>query len=190
MIRPRPDWIRLQKMSQPVDTQQNAAPVMPALTCERCGAFVAPGARVCNNCGALVYRARLEQLAAEALKLEPVNPLAAAQLWKMCLDLLPPDSQQYQEISWRIGALAAGPGFAGPVGHSPYGPPVSARPLRPPDPPLLAATKTVGSMIVSILAYWLMFHEHGTPALYSLGASLGFVVLMLVHEMGHVFAMR
>ncbi len=174
--------------------EQASAPQITEVStfaCERCGTPLSAGTLVCPNCGALVYRARLEQLSAEALRLEPINPAAAAQVWQMALDLLPPDSQQYQAIYARIGALAAWPGFGGTIAGSPYGgAPARVRMPRPPDPPLVAVTKTVGSMLVSVIAYWLMFRQNDLPALWTLGASLGFVVLMLIHEMGHVFAMR
>jgi len=52
---------------------------------------------------------------------------------------------------------------------------------RPNDPLFLALIKTVGSMVLSI-------------AIYSFSGGLafavGFVLLMLVHELGHVLAMR
>src|SRR5260370_29887686 len=66
--------------------------------CETCGRPVAPGQLVCPNCGGLVYRRRLEQLAADALRLEAVNPPLAAMAWRHALDLLPPHSQQFQQI--------------------------------------------------------------------------------------------
>src|SRR4051812_43496516 len=76
--------------------------------CENCGSSFTLGALVCPNCGAFVYRRRLEELSAEALRVEPINPVGAAMVWRQCLDLLPQNSPQYASIDKRIGLLSAG----------------------------------------------------------------------------------
>ena len=149
-----------------------------ALQCENCGADVSPDDLACPNCGALTYRAELERLAAEAQRLEPYNVPAAAMTWQQVLRLLPPESPQYRMIQQRVGALAAG--------LSPYVPPgeqrpPQPRPLRPPDPLPVAVAKTAGSMVVSILAYYLFSGDFGF--------AFGIVLLILVHELGHTAAM-
>ena len=168
-------------------------------TCEYCGKPVPYGSVVCPNCGALTYRRQLEQIAGEAMRLEPVNPPAAAMLWRQALDLLPPDSQQYADVYHRMGALAAG---WSPAPQQPGPPPLppaaswhpgareipqplgATRPaVRPPDPLPLALAKTLGSMLLSIAVYYVVLFGN-------LPIAIGFVVLMLVHEMGHVLAMR
>ena len=75
---------------------------------QSCGRPLVAGELVCRNCGALVHRARLEQLAAEAMRAEAVNPLLAAQIWRQCLPLLPAESHQSQMILARANALTAG----------------------------------------------------------------------------------
>ena len=181
-------------------------------SCERCAAPLSYGQLVCPSCGALVYARRLNEIAAEAMGREASDPSAAAMIWRQALDLLPPDSQQYAIVYQRIGALAAGwsgapttqpgqwmPGApntgtrrvplpaAQPGQWMPGAPEVPsaqpARVVRPPDPLPLALLKTVGSMVVSIAVYYLLVF-HNFPI------ARGFVVLMLVHEMGHVLAMR
>jgi Zn-dependent protease len=141
----------------------------------------------------MVHQRQLEEIAAEAMRLEQVNPPAAAMAWRRALDLLPPQSVQAQQIAQRAGALAGGwtpPGLDQPRAVSPDGeggpppPPLDYRPrraVRPPDPLPLAFAKTLGSMIFAALIYQLFLFHNATIA-------IGFVVLMLVHEMGHVFA--
>jgi Zn-dependent protease len=135
-----------------------------------------PGALVCPRCGSLLYRGRLEELTADALRLEPVNPAAAAMVWRQCLDLLPPDSSQYAQIYQHLGTLVYGQATPQPLNYQPR------RRIPARDDWRTAVAKTVGSMLVSILVYWLFMH--------SMTLAVAFVVLMLVHEMGHVLAMR
>lgn len=162
--------------------------------CDRCGGPIEYGQLVCPRCGSLVYHSRLDGIATDALRLERVNPPAAAMIWREALPLLPSDSPQYAQVRDRIGVLASGwpqdgagaaqqaqPWAAGAQEIPQPGP--RARAVRPPDPLPVALAKTVGSMLVSILVYYVL-------AFQSLPIAVGFVVLMLVHEMGHVLAMR
>jgi len=138
---------------------------------------------------------QLEELASQAMRLEPINPAAAAMVWRQVLDLLPPESAEFQQINQRIGALIGGWSSASSAAAGPsiqtWSPGVqeisarnrSQRQVRPPDPLPLAITKTVGSMAVTILVYYFLVFP-------SLTIAVGFVVLMLIHEMGHVLAMR
>src|SRR4051812_32523538 len=90
------------------DLPQMTFAATPITACRRCGAAMAPGALVCANCGLFAHVDELEGLSAEALRLEQINPWAAASLWRQCLELLPPESPQYQTLRNRIGVLAAG----------------------------------------------------------------------------------
>ena len=81
---------------------------MPVMACEHCGGPVEYGELVCRNCGALVYRRHVEEIADDAMRLERVNPSAAAMVWRRALDVLPRNSRQYADIYDRIRALAAG----------------------------------------------------------------------------------
>jgi Zn-dependent protease len=156
--------------------------------CERCGQTVPPYANVCVRCGALVHRAELERLSREALELEPHDPAGAAMRWRRCLDLLPPDAQQYAQIYHRLVALTAPPAGSGPAAHPlGYAPPAAAGPRD--DSPASALLKTGGSMLISILVYALLLYRGGSPVL-ALQFATGFVVLILIHELGHVAAMR
>jgi Zn-dependent protease len=175
--------------------------------CERCSQPLAPGALVCSRCGELIYRRHLEGFSAEAARLEAVNPAAAALAWRRCLDFLPVNSEPYHAIYNRIGALAAGinrgggpthaagpsnahayGGDAGgwaPQGPAPYRP--ARRQPRPNDSLPLAVAKTGGSMLLSILAYMLVVQSDSLATRFQF--AFGFVVLILVHELGHSLAM-
>jgi Zn-dependent protease len=155
-------------------------------------------ALVCPNCNGFVHRDRLEQLSSEAQVLERTYPDQAAHYWQQALALLPPSSAQYQSIVQRLQYLAQ-------LHRNPSGPiaqttdyiapePPGERALFPQAPPLpdrasVAFLKTSGSMLVSLIVYTIFFSSGGrAPLGYAFQFALGFVVLMLVHEMGHVFA--
>ena len=182
--------------------------------CERCGSFLAPGSVVCPNCGALVWRVELQRLAEEAQRLEQLGNLpAAAMTWQRALSLLPPQSQQYHHIYHHVGALAAAMGYpvappayapAAAYGHPAPGyaqPPVALAPPgpKPPDTWPVAILKTGGSMLISMVIYWFLFvglfaDPSGAPldgriVSFAFYFALGFVVLILVHELGHSWAM-
>ncbi|HEX8523857.1 MAG TPA: site-2 protease family protein [Tepidisphaeraceae bacterium] len=148
--------------------------------CPQCGNLLYAGMLVCSNCHGLVYVQRLNRLAADAMGAEQSNPAAAARIWRECLPLLPPDSQQYHQVQQRIGLLMSGFGPAQTMNA-----PQSV--VRPNDPWPKALAKTLGSMVVSIIVYSFFF---GPDMVTGLLFASGFVLLILVHEMGHVFAMR
>lgn len=149
--------------------------------CPRCGNFLAYGQLACNRCGALVYSDHLKQLSNQALRVEQSNPAVAANLWRQALDLLPADAHQAQLIRQRIHMLEGGVGVA-PVDRE-------APPAPRNDTWGAAILKTGGSMLLSILLYAMLFGQ--TRGLgYGLLFATGFVLLILVHELGHTFAMR
>jgi Zn-dependent protease len=173
-------------------TRSAIQPTTPQLyPCENCGHWFTLGTLACPNCGALIYRRRLEQLSADAIAAEPVDPMRAAMIWRQCLDLLPPQSPQYQSIAQRVGALSAGlvrPQFGGGEAAQAYGGEMRpGRAVRPPDALPVAVAKTAGSMLLSILFYTLIWQG---PPLQKLFFGIGFAGLILVHELGHVIAMR
>src|SRR5688572_16948495 len=148
--------------------------------CQRCGGMLVPNALVCTRCGGFTHRAELDRLSREATSLEPFDPYGAIVRWRRCLELLPPDSQQYAAIYNRLVALT-----------SAYSPP-SSQPIATAaeDSPGNALLKTGGSMLVSIVVYAGLMLLGGMPLLPALLMSSGIVILILVHELGHVAAMR
>jgi Zn-dependent protease len=149
--------------------------------CPRCGNFLVYGQLACNRCGALVYSDRLNQISTHAMQLEQSDPTVATMLWRQALDLLPPDVPQAHMVRQRIHALENGSGVA-PVDRE-----------HPPAPRNdtwgAALLKTGGSMLVSFVLYAMLFSLKKGPTFGVLFAA-GFVLLILVHELGHSFAMR
>jgi Zn-dependent protease len=143
------------------------------------------GTLACPRCGNLVYRRTLWELSEAALAAEPSDPARAAMLWQQCLPLLPENAPQHAVIEQRISALSAGFVPHGPTagGNGPLTLGYEARPQGPKrDTWSTAIFKTGGSMLLSILVYGVLFGGDFRFA-------LGFVLLMLIHEMGHVVAM-
>lgn len=161
----------------------------PATTpCPRCRTLVPAGELVCPHCGLLVHGKQLERLAGEAINLERTDPAAAARVWRQMLSLLPTNSRQHQEVSQRVAALMPG-AFQSAKDRS-YDPDNGTdgehdRPVieKGSDPLPLALFKTIGSMALSILAYMWAFG-------WDWRLAVGFVLLILIHEMGHVIALR
>jgi Zn-dependent protease len=153
--------------------------------CKRCSRELAPGARVCDHCHALVHSEELERLSAEAKALEANGDLRQArEKWLTGLQLLPPTSKQAGWIKQHAkeldvpadAARQSAPGdnqWAQPMG--PAGPiAVSAKSRTP----LLARLQLTSllSFVAFIAIYW---------AASGMKFGIGFAVLILIHEMGH-----
>ena len=146
--------------------------------CSRCGLALADDALACPRCGQFVHLAELNRLAAQAMQAETQNPLLASQIWQDCLQLIPPDSPQYRDLQQRVGMLTAGFRSASPYGEPSADPSSFAHPVEKKD----SFTKTFVSMLISMAVYaWF---------LQSVQFAVGFVILILIHEMGHVVANR
>jgi Zn-dependent protease len=161
---------------------------VPTFPCPRCGNQLLQGMLVCRRCGGLVYAQRLNEIASHATRVEQVNPIEAAMIWQQALPLLPDDSAQYSQIAERIGSLAAR--LPPPQTTADSSVPPQPAVVRPPDPWNVALTKTLGSMLVSIAVYTLLFRAEFGGLLGGLQFATGFVVLILIHELGHVIAMK
>lgn len=167
--------------------------------CERCRTQLSPRDLACPGCGLFQYRWRLEQLSQRALTYEQARnfPMAAA-TWQEALGLLPPASPEAQQVMARMAILGfpaqpLPPSDAGPFvdpgaedAQEPVGPP------RPPDPWPLAIFKTGGSLLLNIPFYAAFFYSWSiNPSLLNaLKFGTGFLLLILVHEVGHLLAMR
>jgi Zn-dependent protease len=148
---------------------------------------------MCPSCGGLVYAHQLNQLSAEAQRQEAVNPMAAAQLWQQTLPMLPADSQQYHAVRERIGWLLSRMGMpvVGEMTAPVQQPQPQTQAMRAPSDWRIALAKTAVSMLISIVIYAVVFGPNrGYPFITGLMFSTGLMVLILVHEMGHVLAMR
>lgn len=146
----------------------------PVAMCARCGAVLpSPDALACPVCGALVHAEELRHLAAEANWQAQYNPGRAIALWEECLKRLPPDSRQYTAAQAEIAKLRALPPMAA------IGPEPGSLPVARQDPLGVSLLKTGVSMLISIVVYQFSFGWNG---------AIGFVLLILIHELGHVVA--
>ena len=175
-------------------------PYNPAMTvgatstfpCPRCGNLLVYGQLVCPRCLGLVYARELTQLANEAQGEEQQgNVIRAALLWRQALTMLPPDSQQYQAISQHLAQLTS-QFTTMAMSRSGDGPAQAGLPsgaVRSNDPWRVAVAKTGGSMLLSIFVYaWMFSGTRGWD--FGLQFATGFVLLILIHELGHSLAMR
>jgi Zn-dependent protease len=159
-------------------------------TCGRCGTQLAAHALACPACASLVHRERLQQLAVLADAAAASNDQAQARAhWQEALGLVPVHSQQHQQISARLSALAD---------H------VEARPAAPSADTRRWWTSTVGigATVALLLAGKLKFLLLGLSKLSTVASMFGFIAVywsihgwplavgiaisIYVHEMGHV----
>jgi Zn-dependent protease len=168
--------------------------------CKRCSRELAPGARVCDHCHALVHSEELERLSAEAKVLEASGDLRQArEKWLTGLELLPPTSKQADWIMQHAQELdaAAGAGrrpagdnrFAQPTGAQPTGAqPMGAQLIGPAGSIARLADKSRGPVTprfkwTSLLSFVVFIAIYSAASGIKFG--VGFAVLILIHEMGH-----
>src|SRR5436309_1472082 len=73
------------------------------LPCGGCGGEVPLRMAICPSCGALIHRARLEEISAGAQQAASESDVAReASLWREALTLLPKESKQHDAIAERI----------------------------------------------------------------------------------------
>jgi Zn-dependent protease len=177
------------------------SPQLQAQSCTGCGTKLASTLKSCPGCGALVHRARLTALHAQALEHEQQGAVAEA-LWALrsALELLPAGSKQHVALASRVRALSsqvdrgeapkAGAGSA-PRWLAGLGAAglllwkfkwLLAVVLGKAKFLLLGLTKlkTLLTMLLSLGAYW---------TLWGWKFALGAVLSLYAHEMGHVAAL-
>jgi len=151
---------------------------MNNLICPNCGSPCSLEDVACPHCGQLLYVPELNALAAQAMAMELSNQSAAARLWQRALTLVPPNSPQAGMLRQRIQSLrparsASGNWFA------------------PSPSTATAIQRTLASLLLSLVCYsGLFWYWGGFTATDALLFGFGFVCLILVHEMGHVLAIR
>jgi len=151
-----------------------SAEIMSTAVCPRCGRPLASDAELaCPSCGALIHAEVLQRLSAEARWKEQYDLTVAIQLWQQCLQLLPQSSRQYAAIEAEIARLRKMPALAAEAQEP------GALPTVASDSWQKGILKTSISMAISIAVYQYMMGWK---------VAIGFVVLILVHEMGHVIA--
>lgn len=167
--------------------------------CEACRSELAPRLLACPVCGRLVHVARLTALADEATQHESAGRTRdAVTSWRSALELLPPDAPQAASIRARVDQLtrtldampaAAGSGLPkwlaplGVVGFALWKFKFALAFLLTKGKLLLTGLSqsgTVLSMLAAMGVYW---------TIWGWKFALGFVVLIYIHEMGHVAAL-
>jgi Zn-dependent protease len=173
------------------------------MTCA-CGTEIAPSLLACPACRRLVHAEGLKRLAAAAGDaVRRGEPLEEVACWRRALELLPPGSQQAEQVAARIAALDAraaadtapppGAGVPGQAdGAAKSGKTWGLRSglaagmaflLTKAKLLLLGLTKagTLFTMLLSVGVYWSVFGWRFAVLL---------VLSIYVHEMGHVAALR
>jgi len=147
-------------------------------SCKRCSCPLAPNALECPQCRALVHGDTLQRLASDANALEARGELLAARdHWASALSLLPEESAQGKWVEERIltleGSAAAVDGHQRKRKWGKLAPlaGVGAVLIK-----LLKGSKFLLSLIAFMGVYW---------SIYGAKFGIGFVVLILIHEMGH-----
>lgn len=164
--------------------------------CHRCSTELAPLALACPSCGALVHRARLQELADRATAAFASGDRATArEHWQNALALVPPASEQHRLIGERIQGLREQ---------------VPADVADTPPPPrsgswwkqALGGAVTVGALLIGKLKFLLLGLTKASTfismfgfmavywGLYGWPLALGLVVSIYIHEMGHVAMLR
>lgn len=153
--------------------------------CPHCLSPLPAGALVCPTCHRLVHEYRLRQLIEEIQRAEQIDPIYAGGLIRQAMALVPPGSQPYQMLAAHAQQLGSrsfgGGGTAGPAAEG-GGPHILgyAAPAAPRSDSLpKALLMTGGSMALSIFVY---------QSAFGWTFAIGFVLLILVHELGHVLA--
>jgi Zn-dependent protease len=158
-----------------------------APVCASCGAQLSPAALACPACQTLVHRDELQRLATEAEEKIRQNERSEALVaWRRALELLPPQSRQYQVISGRIQTISREIDTEGSRANTDRKWTLTGIALfifAQGKLLLTGLTKapTFLSVLVSLGVYW---------AAFGYKFALGLLACMYVHEMGHVAALR
>lgn len=164
--------------------------IEPVRNCHNCGQAAALGSLECEQCHSLLNSEDLLRISTRAKSLEEQNDLAGARMeWLQALPLLPPKSKQAEWVRGQIYRLELAANHA-----SATPPPRSWTKWLGPLAPvavllakgksllfLLFKLKFLLSLIAFVSLYWTM---------YGAKFGVGFVLLILIHEMGHYIDIR
>jgi Zn-dependent protease len=156
-------------------------------TCAGCGASLDATALVCPGCQRLVHAPQLEELAAAARLHETRGELSEARdCWTRALQLLPEDSTQaawVRDKAQRLAIAERARISARPAWVRRFGPlaPVLLLILNGKYLVALFKLKFLLSLGAFAAFYW---------AMYGAKFGIGFAVLILVHELGHLIDIR
>jgi len=164
--------------------------IEPPRHCHNCGANLPLGALACEKCHALVHSEELARLTHRANSLEQEDHLQEArEEWRKALPLLPSNATQAEWVRSQIAKLEL------LLRTVPSTPPKNnwLKKLGPLAPIIILLSKSkflllaifklkfLLSLFAFLGLYW---------SLYGAWFGIGFVVLILVHEMGHYLEIR
>ncbi len=170
---------------EPVELPPDPAPIF---NCPHCSHWIAEGTLVCPECGSLVYAEHIAGLAtaAQGMEREQRWPEARA-AWGAAKGWLPAQSAQFEALSQRIAAIDA---------HDQADKEKAtrwAKRLGPLAPVLILLGKLKGILLL-LLKFKFLFSFLGFFGLYwalfGWKFGLGFTLSILVHEMGHFYAVK
>ncbi len=160
----------------------------PLFNCPRCSHWLSEGTLVCPDCGALVYADHIAGLAtaAQLMEREKRWPEARA-AWGAAITWLPADTSQAHALRQRIAAIDASDGADKEKAAR------WAKRLGPLAPVLVLLGKLKGILFLlfkfkflfSFLTFFGLYW-----ALFGWKFGLGFTLSILVHEMGHFWAVK
>lgn len=164
------------------------SPPPPLFNCPHCSHWLPEGTLACPECGALVYADHLAGLATTAQGLEREGRWAEARAaWGVALAWLPAGTSQAQALEQRVAAIDARDQAAKDKSAR------WAKRLGPLAPILVFLGKIKGFLFLlfkfkflfSFLTFFGLYW-----ALFGWKFGLGFTLSILVHEMGHFWAVK
>src|SRR5262249_10305955 len=157
--------------------------------CMTCGADLSLGTLACSQCHALVHSEELTVLSNRAQAQEGAQDFAAARgTWTKALTLLPHESTQAEWIRTHLYRLQLAANTATPAEEKHKW----AKKLGPlaPIAILLAKAKWLLALLKFKFLFSFFFYFWVYLRLWGWKFGLGFVVLILIHEMGHYIDIR
>jgi Zn-dependent protease len=167
-----------------------------ARICPVCQADLRPGDLACPRCQTLVHREQLDDLSKQALAFESAGQLTEARdLWRTALPLVPKGSTQFEWMTQHLRELEsriAGDARTAAL-DQPKAKPDWRKRLGPLAPIALVLAKLKGLFFILLklkflLSFALFLGVYWT--LFGPWFGVGFAVQILVHELGHVFAVK
>jgi Zn-dependent protease len=164
--------------------------VEPIRNCQNCGAPLPLEALACDSCHALVHSEDLVRISARAKSLEEQQQLLQARdEWLKALPLLPASSTQADWIRQQASKLELAAKTAPPPKEK-HAWARKAGPLAP-IAILLAKSKTLLLAVFKLKFLFTLFAAMGFYwTVFGAAFGIGFVVLILVHELGHYIDIR
>ncbi|WP_419804540.1 site-2 protease family protein [Terriglobus sp.] len=160
----------------------------PVYSCPQCSHWIPEGTLACPDCQTLIYGEHLNRVAAAASRAEQEGKrLEARELWHEALRWLPADARQGAQIRQHVAALD---------GHQQAEDDRTARWKKRLGPlaPIALAIFKFKSAIFLLLKLKFLLGFVGFFGLYwamfGWKFALGFTLSILIHEMGHYYAVR